>query len=326
MMKRVVVDHFGGPEVLRVVEEDDPRPGPGEVRVRVLAAGVSYTDAMLRAGSYLGVPNPPFTPGYELVGVVEELGPGCTRLRVGDRVGALTVWGADAERVCVPEAGAVEVPEDLDPGEVLSLVFIYMTAYQLLHRTAQVKPGEAVLVHGAAGGVGTACIQVARALGAGTIIGVASGRERMAVAMAAGADHALDAGEDWVGAVRELTGGRGADVVCDPVGGEAFAQSLRCMAPEGRLLVIGFATGSIPTVEANRLLLRHHEVVGVNWGGMLPLDQELPVKAARDLHRWLEKGYLRPVVGERYRLEDGARALEDFAARRVTGKPVLLVR
>ena len=105
MMKRVVVDHFGGPEVLRVVEEDDPRPGPGEVRVRVLAAGVSYTDALLRAGSYLGVPNPPFTPGYELVGVVEELGPGCTRLRAGDRVGALTVWGADAERVCVPEAG-----------------------------------------------------------------------------------------------------------------------------------------------------------------------------------------------------------------------------
>ena len=112
-MKRVVVDHFGGPEVLRIVEEDDPRPGPGEVGVRVLAAGVSYTDALLRAGSYLGVPNPPFTPGYELVGVVEDLGPGCTRLRVGDRVGALTVWGADAERVCVPEAGAVEVPEDL---------------------------------------------------------------------------------------------------------------------------------------------------------------------------------------------------------------------
>jgi hypothetical protein len=154
-MKRVVVDHFGGPEVLRVVEEEDPRPGPGEVRVRVLAAGVSYTDAMLRAGSYLGVPNPPFTPGYELVGVVEELGPGSTRLRVGDRVGALTVWGADAERVCVPETGAVEVPEDLDPAEVVSLVFIYMTAYQLLHRTAKVKSGEAVLVHGAAGRVGT---------------------------------------------------------------------------------------------------------------------------------------------------------------------------
>ena len=153
-MKRVIVDHYGGPEVLRVVEEGDPRPGPGEVCVRVLAAGVSFTDAQLRAGTYIGVPKPPFTPGYELVGVVEELGPGCTRLRVGDRIGALTVWGADAERVCVPEADAVEVPEDLDPAEVVSLLFPYMTAYQVLHRTARVKAGETALVHGAAGRVG----------------------------------------------------------------------------------------------------------------------------------------------------------------------------
>ena len=157
-MKRVIVDHFGGPDVLRVVEDEIPRPSPGEVRVRVLAAGVSLTDAQLRAGTYLGVPPPPFTPGYELVGVVEELGPGCSRLNVGDRIGALTVWGADAERVCVPEANAVEVPEDLDPAEVLGLVFTYMTAYQLLHRAAKVKHGETVLVHGAAGRVGTAVL------------------------------------------------------------------------------------------------------------------------------------------------------------------------
>src|SRR5215208_4905655 len=154
-MKRVVVDHFGGPEVLRVEEGEVPRPRPGEVRVRVLAAGVSYTDAMLRAGTYLGVPKPPFTPGYELVGVVEELGPGCSRVQVGNCVGALTVWGADAELVCVPEENAVEMPGDLDAAEVLSLLFIYMTAYQLLHRTAKAESGEMVLVHGAAGRVGT---------------------------------------------------------------------------------------------------------------------------------------------------------------------------
>jgi len=139
-VKRVVVDHYGGPEVLKVEEAEDPRPGRGEVRVRVLAAGVSFTDAQLRAGTYIpGGPKPPFTPGYELVGVVEELGPDCTRLAEGDRIGALTVWGADADRVCVPEAGAVDVPDDLDPAEVVSLVFTYMTAYQLLHRTAKVK-------------------------------------------------------------------------------------------------------------------------------------------------------------------------------------------
>src|SRR6476659_9718723 len=159
-MKRVVIDHYGGPEVLMVVEDETPRPGPGEVRVRVLASGVSFTDAQIRAGTYLGGPKPPFTPGYELVGIVEELGPGCTRLSVGDRIGALTVWGADAERVCVLEADAVEVPEDIDPAQILNLVFTYMTAYQLLHRTAEVKRGETVLVHGAAGRVGTAVLEL----------------------------------------------------------------------------------------------------------------------------------------------------------------------
>ena len=137
-MKRVIVDQYGGPEVLKVVEQDDPRPGPGEVRVKVLAAGVSFTDAQIRAGTYMGGPKPPFTPGYELVGIVEELGPGCERLREGDRVGALTVYGADAERVCVEEKYAVAVPDDLDPAEVVSLIFPYMTAYQMLHRTARV--------------------------------------------------------------------------------------------------------------------------------------------------------------------------------------------
>src|SRR5215216_3810415 len=179
-MKRVVVDHFGGPEVLRVVEEDVPQPGPGEVRVRVLAAGVSFTDAQLRAGAYLGVPKPPFTPGYDLVGVVEELGPGCTRLREGDRIAALTVWGADAERVCVLEENAVEVPADLDPAEVVSLVLTYMTAYQLLHRTAEVKSGETVLAHGAAGRVGTAVLELG-AVAELRMFGTCSARDRAAV-------------------------------------------------------------------------------------------------------------------------------------------------
>src|SRR5262245_51980530 len=181
-MKRVVVDHFGGPEVLRVMEDDAPRPGPGEVRVRVLAAGVSFTDAQLRAGTYIpGAPKPPFTPGYELVGIVEELGPGCTRLRVGDRIGALTVWGADAETVCVPEAGTVDVPEDLDPAEVVSLLFPYMTSYQALHRAAQVRPGESVLVHGAAGRVGVAALECAAQAGL-HLYGTCSARDMAAIA------------------------------------------------------------------------------------------------------------------------------------------------
>jgi NADPH:quinone reductase-like Zn-dependent oxidoreductase len=238
-MKRVVVDHYGGPEVLRVVEDaDDPRPGPGEVRVRVLAAGVSFTDSQLRAGTYIpGGPKPPFTPGYELVGVVEELGAGCSRLRVGDRIGALTVWGADADRVCVPEASAVEVPEDLDPAEVLSLVFTYMTAYQVLHRTAMVKRGETVLVHGAAGRVGIATLELG-ALAGLRLFGTCSARDREKVerlgAVAIDYRH-----EDFRRRVRGLTGGEGVDVVSDSLGGPISLRSFRALRPGGRLVVFG---------------------------------------------------------------------------------------
>src|SRR5436190_18165542 len=215
-MKRVVVDHFGGPEVLRVVEDDAPRPEPGEVRVRVLAAGVSFTDAQLRAGSYLGVPKPPFTPGYELVGVVEELGPGCSRLRVGDRIGSLTVWGADAEHVCVLEANAVEVPEDLDPAEVLSLVLTYMTAYQLLHRMAKVKRGESVLVHGAAGRVGTAVLELGAVAGL-RMYGTCSARDRAAVERLGAV--AIDyRNEDFLARLRQLPG-KGVDIALGGLGG-----------------------------------------------------------------------------------------------------------
>jgi NADPH2:quinone reductase len=237
-MKRVVVERFGGPEVLKVVEGEDPRPGPGEVLVKVLAAGVSFTDSQLRAGTYLpGAPKPPFTPGYELVGVVEELGPGCSRLRVGDRIGALTVWGADAERVCVPEAGAVEVPEDLDPAEVLCLVFTYMTAYQVLHRTAKVQSGETVLVHGAAGRVGTAVLELAP-LAAVSIYGTASARDRAAVERfgAVAIDYQ---NEDFLQRVRELPG-QGVDVALDSLGGPISLRSFRARRPGGgRLVVFG---------------------------------------------------------------------------------------
>src|SRR5438034_7405723 len=238
-MKRVVVDHFGGPEVLKVVEGDVPQPGQGEVRVRVLAAGVSFTDAQLRAGTYLGVPKPPFTPGYDLVGVVEELGPGCTRLRVGDRVAALTVWGADAERVCVPEKYAVEVPEELDPAEVVSLVLPYMTAYQLLHRVARVKSGETGLVHGAAGRVGTAVLELGALAGLG-LYGTASARDRAAVERLGAV--AIDyRNEDFLARVRQLPG-NGVDVVLDGIGGAMSVRSFRALRSGGRLVVFGYSS------------------------------------------------------------------------------------
>lgn len=324
-MRALLLEAETGPSGLRLADVDDPAVAEGTVLIEVSAAGVGFVDHLICRGEYQIRPPLPFVPGLEVAGVVRSA-PDGSGFQPGMRVAAGTAFGGWAELVAAPVFLVMPLPDATSFDAGAGFVVNYQTAHLALTRRGRLAEGEAVLVHGAAGGVGTACIQVARALGAGTIIGVAGGRERMAVAMAAGADHALDAGEDWVAQVRELTGGRGADVVCDPVGGEATTRSLRCMAPEGRLLVIGFATGTIPAIEANRLLLRHLDVIGVNWGGMLPLDQELPVRAARDLHRWLERGYLRPVVGERYRLQDGARALEDFAARRVTGKPVLVVR
>jgi len=356
-MRRVIVDHFGGPEVLRVVEEDDPRPGPGEVRVRVLAAGVSFTDALLRAGTYLGVPPPPFTPGYELVGVVDDLGPGCSRLRVGDRVAALTVWGAYAERVCVQEADAVEVPEDLDPAEVVSLVLPYMTAYQLLHRLAMAESRETVLVHGAAGRVGTAVLELG-ALAGLRLYGTASARDRAAVERLGAV--AIDyRNEDFLARVRALPG-KGVDVALDGLGGALSLRSFRALRPGGRLVVFGHystlahghkswrgwiewyaASASVALwgllsprrrVLAYRIqkLRNRHQVLPVGRG-----PQALPVGGGPRNPDWFREDFLallellradkiHPVVAERLPLSDARRAHELLERTAAAGKLVLV--
>jgi NADPH:quinone reductase len=357
-MKRVVVDHFGGPEVVRVIDDQVPRPGPGEVRVKVLAAGVSYTDAMLRAGSYLGVPKPPFTPGYELVGVVEELGPGCSGLRMGDRIGTLTVWGADAERVCVLEANAVEVPDDLDPAEAMSLVFTHMTAYQLLHRTARVKSGESVLVHGAAGRVGTAVLELGAVAGL-SMYGTASERDRTAVERlgAAFIDYRND---DFLTRVRELTGGEGVDVVLDGFGGALSLRSFRALRPGGRLVVFGHSGTVAHGRKSWRGWIKWYAATAAVafWGLLSPRrrvlvyriqklregHQVLPVSGChralavgggprnpdwfredfRALLELLREEKIHPVVAERLPLSDARRAHELLESSADKGKLVLV--
>ena len=351
-MKRVVVDHYGGPDVLKVVEEDDPRPGMGEVRVRVLAAGVSFTDSQLRAGTYIpGAPKPPFTPGYEVVGIVEELGPGCSRLRVGDRIGALTVFGGDADRVCVPEAGAVEVPEDLDPAEVLSLVFTYMTAYQVLHRTARVKRGETVLVHGAAGRVGVATLELGAAAGL-RMIGTCSARDKAAVERLGAV--AIDyRNEDFLARVRELTDGEGVDVVSDSLGGPLSLRSFRALRPGGRLVVFGrYATISHGRKNWRAVIEWYPAVVAVwVWGKLSPRRRALKyqVQKFREHAEWrpgaaggeprypewfredfdtliglLREGKIHPVVAERMALTEARHAHELLESSASKGKLVLV--
>lgn len=357
MSKRVVVEHFGGPEVLRVVEDDDPRPGPGEVGVRVLVAGVSFTDAQLRAGTYLGVPKPPFTPGYELVGVVEQLGPGCSRLQVGDRIAALTAYGAYAERVCVPEAEAVEVPEDLDPAQVVGLVLTYMTAYQLLHRMAKVTSGETVLVHGAAGRVGTAVLELGAVAGL-RLYGTCSARDRATV-QGLGAVAIDYRTEDFLARVRELTGD-GVDVVLDGLGGPVSLRSFRALRPGGRLVVFGhYATLAHGRKSWRWWLQWYATTAGVAaWGLLSPgrkmtayriqklrdSRQLLPVAGRhparlvgggprnpdwfrQDLGVLLEllrRGDIHPVVAERLPLTDARRAHELLEQTASVGKIVLV--
>jgi NADPH:quinone reductase len=349
-VRRVVVDRYGGPEVLRIVEEAVPRPGPGEVLVRVLAAGVSFTDAQLRAGTYIaGAPKPPFTPGYELVGVVEVVGPGCTRLRKGDRIGALTVWGADAERVCVPEAGAVDVPDDLDPGEVLSLLFPYMTSYQVLHRTAKVKPGETVLVHGAAGRVGIAALELG-ALAGLRLYGTCSARDRDKVE-ALGAVAIDYRNEDFLRRVRQEAGG--VDVVVDSLGGPISLRSFRALRPGGRLVVFGrystlsdghkdwpavfkwwtaiVATWVWAQLSPRRKVYPYHvqkwrDRAAMRPGsvGGEPMDAEEFREDFNTMIELLREGKIHPVVAERLPLTEARRAHELLQSTASKGKLVLV--
>jgi NADPH:quinone reductase len=344
-MKRVVVEQFGGPEVLTVVEEDDPRPGPGEVLVRVLAAGVSFTDALIRAGTYLGGPSPPFTPGYELVGVVEELGPGCSRLREGDRVGALTVWGANAERVCVPEKYAVEVSEDLDPAEVVSLVFPYMTAYQMLHRTARVQSGETVLVHGAAGRVGTAALELG-ALAGLRLYGTASARDRAAVERlgAVAIDYRND---DFLARVHELTND-GVDVVLDGIGGAVSLRSFRALRrgdpvvgdPGGRLVMIGNYNTMVHGRKSWRGWVEWYPATATVWlwGMLSPRRRVIAYRIQKlrvDHQDWFREDFrvllellradkIHPAVAERLPLSEARRAHEMLERSAAKGKLVLV--
>jgi NADPH:quinone reductase len=356
-MKRVVVDHFGGPEVLQVVEDEVPRPGPDEVRVRVLAAGVSFTDAQLRAGTYLGVPRPPFTPGYELVGVVDELGLGCSRLPVGNRVAALTAYGGYAEYVCVPEAEAVEVPEDLDPAQVVGLVLTYMTAYQVLHRMAEVHSGESVLVHGAAGRVGTAVLELG-ALDGLRMYGTCSGRDRAAVERlgAVAIDYRT---EDFLARIRELTAD-GVDVVADGLGGRTSIRSFRALRPGGRLVVFGhygtlahggkswrgwgewYATTA--AVALAGLVDPGRKVMAYRIQRLRDSRQWFPVAGRRPARlvgggprdpQWFREDFavllellaadkIRPVVAERLPLSDARRAHELLESSAAKGKLVLV--
>jgi NADPH2:quinone reductase len=306
-----------------LADVDEPTPGEGQVLIDVHAAGVTFPEVLLSRGMYQLKPPPPFLLGSEIAGVVRSA-PAGAAVRPGDRVAALCWFGGFAEVAVTNPDMVFPLPDGVSFAIGAALPINYLTAHFALSRRARLAADETVLVHGAAGGVGTATIQYARALGA-TVIAVASTDDKAALATTAGAQHTVRP-EGFLQAVRDLTGGRGVDVVVDPVGGDRFTDSLRSLAPEGRLLVIGFVGGEIPTVKVNRLLLNNTSVDGVAWGEFALRRPGYLQEQWAELAPLVASGALAAPIGHELPLEEAGEALALMDERRAVGKVVLAVR
>jgi len=323
-MRSVRVTRLDGPESVELVELDEPAADGGIV-VDVYAAGVAYPDALLTRGLYQYKPELPFTPGAEIAGVVRSA-PADAPVQPGDRVAGLTmITGAMAETAVLTAERAFTLPDSVSFEAGAGLLFNDMTVYFALTVRGRLAHGETVLVHGAAGGIGTSTLRLAPALGAGRVIAVVSTQDKVDVAKAAGATDVVLA-DGFKDAVAELTGGKGADIVMDPVGGDRFTDSLRSLAPGGRLLVVGFTGGEIPTVKVNRLLLNNIDVVGVGWGAWTFTHPDALAEQWEGVSALLESGRLTAPQPEVYPLEQAAAAIASLENRTARGKVVLRVR
>jgi len=325
-MRAVQITDLSGPDsALELVELEEPdashpmTPGEGVV-VDVHAAGVAFPEVLQTRGQYQVKPPLPFVPGSEVAGIVRSASPGAG-FAAGDRVAAFCMLGGFAEVAVAPPWMTFALPGTLDFAQGAGLILNYHTAYFSLKLRGRLREGETVLVHGAAGGVGTAALQVAKGLGARTIA-VVSSDDKERVARDGGADEVVRSEGPWKDAAKELSDG-GVDVVLDPVGGDRFTDSLRSLRENGRLVVVGFTAGSIPDVKVNRLLLNNVEVVGAGWGAYAMSRPELVRETAAELHRLADEGFVAPIVSERFPLERAAEALKLIDERRATGKVVL---
>jgi NADPH2:quinone reductase len=323
-MRAIVVDRISEPSELRLREAPEPKLVAGHLGVEVKAAGCNFFDILMVQGRYQVRPPFPFIPGAELAGVVREVAPGVSGFAVGDRVLASIPLGAFAERAVVPAKAAWKMPAGMSFEQGAALPIVYPTSYAALVFRAHLAPGENLLVHAAAGGVGLAAVQIGKALGA-RVLGTAGGPEKLEVARKAGSDVVIDYRDPgWVDAVKEATGGRGADVIYDSVGGEVTDQSLKCIAWNGRLLVIGFASGPIPEIKANRILLKNIAVVGLHWGAYALHEPQRIPETFEALFRLFSEGKIEPVVYKRYPLEELPQALAALGSRKTHGKVVVL--
>ena len=323
-MRAVLVDRLVEPRELRVSETSEPELFPGGLAVDVKAAGCNFFDILMVQGRYQVKPPLPFIPGAEVAGIVSAVGAEVDGFRVGDRILATVPYGAFAEHVVTPARAAWRMPDGMTFEEGAALPIVYPTSYAALVLRAAIRPGETLLVHAAAGGVGLAAVQIGKALGA-RVLATAGSPEKLAIAKDAGADECIDyRADDWPERVKAATHGRGADVIYDSVGGDVLDQSLKCIAWNGRLLVIGFAGGRIPEIKANRILLKNIAVVGLHWGAYGTHEPARVSEVFAALFDLYARGAIRPVIGARHPLDRVADALEALGSRRTHGKIVLV--
>ncbi|MBX3278178.1 MAG: NADPH:quinone oxidoreductase family protein [Acidobacteria bacterium] len=330
-MKAWLAREWCEPEAMELAEVPMLKPGPGEVVIANRAAALNFFDILLIQGKYQVRPPLPCTPGNEVAGVIEAVGEGVTRFAPGDRVQAIVSTGGYATHSRAPAAKTFPIPDSMSFEQAAGMIVVYQTSWFALTRRTSVKPGEWLLVHAGAGGVGSSAVQIGKALGA-RVIATAGSDEKLAFCLEQGAEAAFNYSNrdgadefDWVNCVKAITGGRGADIIYDPVGGEIFDLSTKCIAPEGRLLVIGFAGGTIPKIAANRVLLKDMSLVGVFWGSYVERYPEALADMQRELMEMYSAGRINPVVTGVWPLDQAPAAMRDLASRRTTGKVVLAI-
>lgn len=321
-MKAIVARAFAPLEELDYVDLPDPIPGKGEVVVEAETIGVNYPDGLIVQGLYQAKPELPFSPGMEVVGTVVAIGPDVAGLMVGDRVATLSSFGGYAEKAVMPAVSTMKLPPGMDPADACALLCSYGTAHYALKQRAALKPGETLCLLGAAGATGFAAAQIGKAMGA-RVIAVASSPEKQAIAKKAGADVVIGY-DNLKEALREQTGGSGVDVAFDPVGGEAFDALSRSMAWNGRLLVIGFASGTIPKFPVNLALVKGYSLVGVFWGAFTRKEPQIYAENMRELIGWYSAGMVKPLIEGRYKLAEAPAVLKRVLGRGATGKIVLV--
>jgi NADPH2:quinone reductase len=323
MMKAIVCEAWGLPDTLVVRELPEVVPDAGKVAIKVEAAGVNFPDVLIIQNKYQFKPELPFTPGGELAGTVTAVGEGVSQYKPGDRVIAFVGQGAFAQQIAVPEKSVMPMPPGMDFDTAAAITLTYGTSHHAVVDRAQLKAGETMLVLGAAGGVGLAAIEIGKALGA-RVIAAASSDEKLEICKQHGADATINySTQDLREAIKATTDGKGPDVIYDPVGGIYAEPAFRSIGWRGRYLVVGFANGEIPRLPLNLTLLKGASLVGVFWGEYVRREPKANMAAMRELMGWLAEGKIRPHISGRYALADTPKALNDMAARKVTGKVVI---